>query len=160
MVVVCAGAKSILDLHATLERLETLGVTVLGYRTDELPGFFTKTTGLRLSARADSPEEIAAIHRAARALGRRQATLVVQQPPDDVALPQVLVDEAVTEALHDARVAGVTGAGTTPFLLAAVLRITGGRSLLTNLGLLEQNAALAARIAVAIRVEADTCHQG
>ena len=159
MVVVCAGAKSILDLHATLERLETLGVTVLGYRTDELPGFFTKSTGLRLSARADSPEEIAAIHRAARALGRRQATLVVQQPPDDVALPQVLVDDAVTEALHDARVAGVTGAGTTPFLLAAVLRITGGRSLLTNLGLLEQNAALAARIAVAIRAEADTCHK-
>lgn len=150
MVVVCAGAKSILDLPATLERLETLGVTVVGYRTDEMPGFFTRTTGLRLTARADSVEEIAAIHRAARALGRPQATLVVQPPPEDVALPQGLVDRAVHEALHEARLTGVRGAATTPFLLGAVLRATEGRSLLANLGLLEENAALAARIAVAL----------
>ena len=147
MVVVCAGAKSILDLPATLERLETLGVTVVGYRTDELPGFFTRTTGLRLTARADCVEEIAAIHRAARALGRRQATLVVQAPPENVALPQELVDNAVNAALAEARRTGVTGAATTPFLLGAVLRATEGRSLLANLGLLEENAALAARIA-------------
>jgi pseudouridine-5'-phosphate glycosidase len=151
MVVVCAGAKSILDLPATLERLETLGVTVVGYRTDELPGFFTRTTGLRLSARADSPEEVAGIHLATRALGRSQATLVVQPPPEGVALPQELVDRAVTEALSEARAAGVTGAATTPFLLGAVLKVTGGRSLLANLGLLEENARLAGRIAVALR---------
>lgn len=150
MIVVCAGAKSILDLPATLERLETLGVAVVGYRTDELPGFFTRTTGLKLTARADSPEEIAAIHLASRSLGRRQATLVVQQPPADVALPQDLVDSAVAEALDNAQLAGVHGAATTPFLLGAVLRATDGRSLLANLGLLEANVFLAAQIAVAL----------
>lgn len=158
MVVVCAGAKSILDLHATLERLETLGVTVVGYQTDELPGFFTTTTGLRLSARADTPGEIAAIFRASRALGRRQATLVVQAPPAAVALPQSEVDAAVADALRQARSSGISGAATTPFLLGAVLKATAGRSLLTNLGLLEQNAALAALIAVALGKEADTAH--
>ena len=102
IVVVCAGAKSILDLPATLERLETLGVTVVGYRTDEMPGFFTRSTGIRLTARADSPEEIAAILRASHSLGRSQATLVVQPPPDDVALPNELVDRAVADALKEA----------------------------------------------------------
>jgi pseudouridine-5'-phosphate glycosidase len=150
MVVVCAGAKSILDLAATLERLETLGVTVVGYQTDELPGFFTRTTGLRLTARADTPDELARIHRAARAIKRTQATLVVQAPPADVALPQDLVDDAVAAALDEARRSGVRGAAVTPFLLAAVERATGGRSLRTNLGLLEENAALAGAIAVAL----------
>jgi pseudouridine-5'-phosphate glycosidase len=150
MVVVCAGAKSILDLSSTLERLETLGVTVLGYRTDELPGFFTRSTGLRLTARADSPDEIAAIHRAARALGRTQAILVVQPPPADVALPQEEVDAAVVTALEFARRSGIGGPGVTPFLLAAVERATGGRSLQANLGLLEENAALAGHIAAAL----------
>ena len=121
-----------------------------------MPGFFTRTTGLRLTARADSAEEIAAIHRAARVLGRPQATLVVQPPPAGVALPQDLLDAAVNEALEDARLTGVRGAGTTPFLLASVLRATGGRSLLANLGLLEENAALAAHIAVALANAVDT----
>lgn len=155
MVVVCAGAKSILDLPATLERLETLGVTVVGYRTDELPGFFTRTTGLRLTARADSPDELAKIHRAARSIKRTQATLVVQAPPADVALPQDVVDEAVAAALEEARHQGVRGAAVTPFLLAAVERATGGRSLRTNLGLLEENAALAGAIAVALTRDGD-----
>lgn len=154
MVVVCAGAKSILDLAATLERLETLGVTVVGYGTDELPGFFTRTTGLRLTARADSPNEVAAIHRAARALGRRQAVLVVLPPPAEVALPADLVDGAVVTALDAARRSGVNGSALTPFLLAAVERATGGRSLRTNLGLLEENAALAAAIASALAEQA------
>ena len=148
MVVVCAGAKSILDLPATLERLETLGITVVGYRTDEMPGFFTRTTGLRLAARADTPTELARIHLASRALKRTQATLVVQGPPADVALSQDLVDHAVTRALDEARHSGVRGAAVTPYLLAAVERATGGRSLRTNLGLLEENAALAGAIAV------------
>jgi pseudouridylate synthase len=147
MVVVCAGAKSILDLPATLERLETLGVTVIGYRTSELPGFFTRSTGLALSARAESPQEVAAIYRAGRDLGRSQATLVVQPPPDAVALPADLVDSAVLRALADARRLGIRGAATTPFLLGAVLEATGGRSLATNLGLLEANAHLAGEIA-------------
>jgi pseudouridine-5'-phosphate glycosidase len=147
LVVVCAGAKSILDVAATLERLESLGVTVVGYRTDEMPGFFTRSTGQKLPARADSPGEIARIHRASRALGRRQATLVVQPPPEDVALPANLVDEAVVTALDQARRSDIRGAAVTPFLLAAVERATGGRSLRTNLGLLEANARLAGEIA-------------
>jgi pseudouridine-5'-phosphate glycosidase len=146
MIVVCAGAKSILDLPATLERLETLGVTVVGYKTDELPGFFTKSTGLKLTARADSPEEIVAIYQAGRELNRPQATLVVQSPPDDVALPNDLVDDAVLRALDDARRMGIRGAATTPFLLSAVLEATQGRSLAANLGLLEANAFLAGEI--------------
>jgi pseudouridine-5'-phosphate glycosidase len=150
MIVVCAGAKSILDLPATLERLETLGVTVVGYRTDELPGFFTRTTGLRLGARADSAEEIARIYRGSRALGRNQAILVVQPPPAGVALPQELVDAAVVTALEDARRSDIRGAAVTPYLLAAVERSTQGQSLRTNLGLLEQNAALAGTIAVSL----------
>ncbi|MDB4886123.1 MAG: Pseudouridine-5-phosphate glycosidase [Gemmatimonadetes bacterium] len=150
MVVVCTGAKAILDLPATLERLETLGVTVLGYRTDELPGFFTRTTGLRLGARADSAREVAAVFRASLQLGRRQALLVVQPPPDDVALPQTVVDDAVESALNQARREGIRGAAVTPFLLAAVMAATEGRSLQANLGLLEANAGLAGEIAVAL----------
>ncbi|MEO7456281.1 MAG: pseudouridine-5'-phosphate glycosidase [Gemmatimonadaceae bacterium] len=156
VVCVCAGAKSILDLPATLERLETLGVTVVGYGTDELPGFFTTTTGLRLTARADSPGEIADIFLASRALGRRQAILVVQPPPADLALPRGLVDGAVAGALVKARAAGISGARTTPFLLGAVLEATEGRSLFTNLGLLRENATLAGQIARELANRADT----
>ena len=151
MVVVCAGAKSILDVPATLERLESLGVTVVGYRTDEMPGFFTTSTGLRLNARAETPREIAMIHRMSRELGRQQATLVVQPPPAELALPAELVDGAVVTALEAARRSGISGAAVTPFLLAAVERATGGRSLETNLGLLEANARLAGEIARELR---------
>ena len=154
MIVVCAGAKSILDLPATLERLETLGVAVVGYRTDELPGFFTRSTGLQLTARADAVEDIVAMHRASRALGRPQATLVVQPPPADVALPFDLIDGAVTAALAEARRAGVRGAAVTPFLLNAVLGATEGRSLAANLGLLDANAELAGRIAAVLAGDA------
>jgi pseudouridine-5'-phosphate glycosidase len=150
MVVVCAGAKSILDLPATLERLETLGITVVGYQTDELPGFFTRTTGLRLPARAESARDVAAIHRAARALGRAQATLVVQPPPADVALDGAVVDAAVEQALGEAKAQGVRGAALTPFLLGAVERATRGESLGANLALLEANAFLAGAISVAL----------
>jgi pseudouridine-5'-phosphate glycosidase len=147
MVVVCAGAKAILDLAATLERLETLGVTVVGYGTDEMPGFFTRTTGLPLPARADSVTEIAEIHLAARALGRSQATLVVQPPPAAIALDAETVDRAVAQALDEARAGGIRGASVTPFLLAAVERATGGRSLAANHGLLDENALLAGEFA-------------
>lgn len=150
MIVVCAGAKSILDLPATLERLETLGVTVMGYGTDELPGFFTTSSGLALTARADDPDTIARAFLAGRALGRPGALLVVQPPPPEHALDREEVDGAIRGALADARAQGVRGAATTPFLLAAVERATAGRSLAANLALLERNAALAADIAVAL----------
>ena len=148
MVVVCAGAKSILDLAATLERLESRGVTIVGYQTSEMPGFFTRSAGLPLPARAESAAEIAEIHRAARSLGRTQATLVVQPPPADTALDDKTVDLAVSQALEEARREGIRGAAVTPFLLAAVERATGGRSLAANLGLLDENAYLAGAIAV------------
>ncbi|HEX6632271.1 MAG TPA: pseudouridine-5'-phosphate glycosidase, partial [Gemmatimonadaceae bacterium] len=150
VVVVCAGAKSILDLPATLERLESHGVPVVGYRTGELPGFFTPHSGLALSMRAESAEEIARTFLAGRRLGQPGALLVVQPPPAEVALEREQVDAAVQGALVEARRQGVRGAGVTPFLLAAVERATGGRSLAANLGLLERNAALAAEIAVAL----------
>lgn len=150
VITVCAGAKSILDLPATLERLETLGVTVIGYRTDEFPGFFTPRTGLKVPAVAESAAQIAAAYRAARALGRPSAVLVVQPPPAEAALDHHLVESAVAHALESARAAGVRGAAVTPFLLAAVERETGGRSLTANLALLEANAALAAEIALAL----------
>ena len=150
MVVVCAGAKSILDLPATLERLETLGVPVIGYRTGELPGFFTAGTGLATSGRAESAGEIAALFAAHRRLGRPGALLVVQPPPADAALAGPVVDAAVADALAAARAAGGRGAGVTPFLLAAVERATGGRSLHANLALLEHNARLAGEIAAAL----------
>jgi pseudouridine-5'-phosphate glycosidase len=153
VVTVCAGAKSILVLPATLERLETLGVTVVGYRTDEFPGFFTARTGLPVPARVDTPAAVARILLAARALGRPGGVLVVQPPPASAALDPTLVASAVTEALATAATAGVRGPAVTPHLLAAVERATGGRSLAANLALLEANAALAAEIAVALTAD-------
>ena len=150
MLVVCAGAKSILDLPGTLERLETLGVPVVGYRTARLPGFFTVDTGLPVPHRVDHPGEIAALWRHQQALGRRAAILVVQPPPADQALPTDVVDRAVTDALAAARRAGIAGPAVTPYLLAAVERATEGRSLAANLALLEANARLAGEIAGAL----------
>lgn len=147
MIVVCAGAKSILDLPATWERLETLGVPVVGYQTDELPGFFSAGTGITLSARADDVATIATMYRAHLALDRRQSLLVVQPPPANFALDRSLVDEAVESAQRDALRDGIAGAALTPYLLAAVTRLTKGGSLDANLALLEQNAELAGQIA-------------
>lgn len=154
VITVCAGAKSILDLPATLERLETLGVTVVGYGTDEFPGFFAARTGLRVPARVETPEAVARMLRAVRALGRPGGILVVQPPPAAAALEPALVDDAVREALRAAAADGVRGPALTPYLLAAVERATGGRSLAANLALLEANAGLAARIAVALATAA------
>lgn len=150
-IVVCAGAKSILDLPATMERLETLAIPVIGFQTKEFPAFFTATSGLPLTAVADSVETIVRIEEAHRGLGRREALLVVQPPPADVALGAEELDQAIRESLAEARAAGIRGPATTPFLLAAVERRTEGRSLRANVALLEANAALAARIAVALR---------
>jgi pseudouridine-5'-phosphate glycosidase len=151
VVVTCAGAKSILDLPATLERLETLGVPVVGYGTDELPGFFSVRTGLRLTARIDTPAGIAAAWRAHRALGRRSAMLVVQPPPAEHAVPVEVVEAATAAALTAARDAGIRGGAVTPFLLADIQQRTQGRSVQANLALLENNARLAGQIAMALR---------
>jgi pseudouridine-5'-phosphate glycosidase len=147
MIVVCAGAKSILDLAATWERLETLGVPVVGYRTDEFPGFYTAETGIELDTRMDDVADIVALYRAHRGLGRTQSILVVQPPPTTHALARSSVESAVQQAQSDARREGVHGASVTPYLLAAVNRLTNGGSLAANLALLEQNAALAGEIA-------------
>ncbi len=149
-IVVCAGAKSILDLPATLERLETLSVPVIGFRCDEFPAFFSVSSGLPVTTRVDRVEEIVDIERAQRRLGRTEALLVVQPPPAELALDAAEVEEVIAEALRAAAGARIRGAGVTPFLLAEVERATGGRSRAANLALLEGNAALAGRIAVAL----------
>jgi pseudouridylate synthase len=150
IVCVCAGAKSILDLPATWERLETLGIAVVGYRTDELPGFFTASSGIRLTARVESATEIASMFRAHLAMGRPQALLVVNAPPADHALGRAEVEAAVKQALGEATKAGIGGAALTPYLLASVERSTGGSSIPANLALLESNANVAAQVAAAM----------
>ena len=150
MIVVCAGAKSVLDLPATWERLDTLGILVVGVGTDEFPGFYTMKTGIPLTVSVGSVEQVAEIAAAHFALGRTQSVLVVQPPPANVALDGKLVEQAVQAALERAGREGVRGGDVTPYLLAAVSRETGGRTLETNLGLLEANARLAARIAAAL----------
>ena len=147
MIVVCAGAKSILDLPATWERLESFGIPVVGFNTGELPGFFTAETGIPLDVSTSDPAEIAAIYAAHCAMGRPQSLLVVQPPPAEHALPRESVEQAVEQAQRDAREQGIRGAAVTPYLLASVTRLTAGGSLATNLALLEENAALAAKIA-------------
>jgi pseudouridine-5'-phosphate glycosidase len=153
MVVVCAGAKSILDLEATWERLETLGVTVVGYRTSDLPGFFTADTGIRLDTRVDHVRDIAAIWRAHRALDRRQSVVVVQEPPENHRLSRETVEAAVAEARAAAQRDAVRGAAVTPFLLSEVTRLTNGGSLVANVALLRENAALAGAVAKEIAIE-------
>jgi pseudouridine-5'-phosphate glycosidase len=149
-IVVCAGAKSILDLQATWERLETLGVPVIGYRTGELPGFFTAQTGIALPVRCDTAEQIAAIARNHWALGNLQSVLVVQAPPARHAMPGADMERAVAQAIAEAEENAVEGPAMTPFLLDAVSRLTNGRSLDVNLALLENNAALAGEVAGAL----------
>ena len=146
---VCSGAKAILDLPATLERLDTLGVTVLGYGTEELPGFWSAESGVPLSEMVADANEAAAVAREARALGLPGAVLVCVPPPADTALPRDESDRAVARALEEAEALGITGAALTPFLLGRVAEITEGRSLRANVALLENNAAVAAEIAVA-----------
>ncbi len=147
VVVVCAGAKAILDLPATLEMLETLGVPVVGYQTDDFPAFYSSSSGLKASARADSPVEAAAIAHAHWSLGLESAILVAQPPPAEAALPLEAVNDAIQQALSEAQARHIRGQAVTPFLLARVSELTGGASLRTNLALLRNNARLAAHIA-------------
>jgi pseudouridine-5'-phosphate glycosidase len=145
--VVCSGAKSVLDLGRTLEALETLGVPVIGFGTDEFPAFYSSDSGLGLEYRADDPADIATILEVQGALRRSQGILVVQPPPVSDAIPRAEVDGWIEVALQEARDSGIRGKDVTPFLLESVSRTSRGRTLETNLALLESNARLAARVA-------------
>jgi pseudouridine-5'-phosphate glycosidase len=147
MIVVCAGAKAILDLPATLEYLETMGVPVVGYQTDEFPAFYSRESGLPVSARLDTPQEVVAFAKAHWELGMESAVLVCQPPPAVTALPRQSVEEAIQKARQEARVKNVHGQAVTPFLLQRLSELTGGATLRANLDLLLNNARLAAQIA-------------
>jgi len=147
---VCSGVKSILDIPATLERLETSGVTVVGFGTDEFPAFTTVSSGLRLEARVDTAEEVAELVRIHRRLGLPGAIVLAQPPPSELALPRDQVEAAVFEAIRRAEVGGITGKALTPFLLDSVRIATEGRSLIANKALIVANARLAGQVARAI----------
>jgi pseudouridine-5'-phosphate glycosidase len=150
VLVVCAGAKSILDLPRTLEILETLGVPVLGYRTDTFPEFYVHADrGLPVPARVESPSEAAAVFATHVRMGGGGAVLA-QPCPEDVAVPPDEFDSALGKALTESARAGVNGPKLTPFLLARLAELTGGRTLAANRGLIVNNARLAAEVAVAL----------
>lgn len=146
--VVCAGAKSILDLGLTLEYLETKGVPVLGYKTEELPAFFTRKSGFKVDYRMDSPEEIAAAVKAKNALGLSGGMLVANPVPEEYSMDPDKIEAVISEAVEEAKALGIAGKKVTPFLLEKIRNVTGGDSLFTNVKLVLNNAALAAKIAV------------
>ncbi|MDY7039970.1 MAG: pseudouridine-5'-phosphate glycosidase [Chloroflexota bacterium] len=148
--VVCAGAKSILDLPLSLEWLETWGVPVIGYATDEFPAFYTRTSGLPVDVRADSPQAAAEIIRTKWTLGLDGGLLVVAPVPAGAALSAEVMEAAIASALSAADAQGIRGKALTPFLLTRIAEVTGGDSLKANVALLENNAAIAARIAGAM----------
>lgn len=150
--VVCAGAKSILDLPLTLEVLETRGVPVVGFRTDTFPAFYTRSSGLPIDARCETAVEIAAIIRQRNQLGLTQAVLVANPVPEAEALPASLAEAAIAQALADAEAQGIKGKAVTPFLLARVSALTEAKSKSANLALLVNNARLGAQIAKALVV--------
>jgi pseudouridine-5'-phosphate glycosidase len=149
--VVCAGAKSILDLPRTLEYLETAGVPVIGYQTDAFPAFYATSSGLPVDARAESPQEIADILRVKWDLGLEGGVVIAVPPPAALALDSQEMETAVQAALIEADQQGIRGKALTPFLLGRVSALTLGRSLAVNAALLEQNAHVAALIAIALR---------
>ena len=148
IVVVCAGVKSILDVGATLERLETLNVTVLGYRTDRFPGFYLSDSGFPVPWRVESAAEVAAVVQAREQLGTEDSAVVVANPlPEEEQLDPPLHDRVLSDGLIAAEAAGVRGKDVTPFLLDHLARETGGASLEANVRLVLRNARLAAEIA-------------
>jgi pseudouridine-5'-phosphate glycosidase len=154
--VVCAGVKSILDVGATLERLETLGIGVVGYRTDRFPGFYRPDSGFPIEWTVESPEEVAAVVAARRALGTDATALVVANPiADDLALPADVHDRVLAEGLAQVEARGIRGKEVTPFLLAHFHEATDGASLRVNVDLALANATLAARSAVALTERRD-----
>ena len=150
VMVVCAGAKSILDLGLTLEYLETKGVPVIGYGTDELPAFYTRKSGFSVDYRVDTPEELAAIFAAQRAMGLKGGMLVTNPIPEAYSMDKAVIDAAIDAAIAEAKRLGIHGKETTPFLLAKIKDLTGGDSLDSNIQLVFNNARLAARTAAAL----------
>jgi pseudouridine-5'-phosphate glycosidase len=148
--VVCAGAKSILDVGLTLEYLETKGVPVIGYGADELPAFYTRESGFKVNYRLDSPEEIAAVLKVKWNLGLKGGAVIANPIPAEFAMDKAVIDKAIDLALKEAGEAGIKGKEVTPFLLGRVKDLTGGDSLESNIRLVLNNAALAARIAVSL----------
>ena len=148
--VVCAGAKSLLDLPLTLEQLETRGVPVIGYGTDELPAFYSRASGLPIDVRADTPEQAAAIVRARRALSLDGGELIAVPVPAEDELPRAEAEAAIAQATRLADESGVSGAAVTPFVLAKIAELTQGRSKRANVALLLNNARVAALIAQAL----------
>ncbi len=151
VMVVCAGAKSILDLGLTLEYLETKGVPVIGYGTGELPAFYTRSSGFRVDYRMDTPQELAAAFKAQKELGLGGGMLVTNPIPAEYAMPPEVINAAIDQAISECNAKGIHGKQTTPFLLARVAELTGGDSLASNIRLVYNNAALAAQTAVACR---------
>ncbi len=149
VMVVCAGAKAILDLPLTLEYLETRGVPVLGYQTKELPAFYTRTSGLSVDYQVDSPEELAKILKTHQALGLKSGILVTNPIPEAFSMDADRMNTVIDQAIAEAQEKGIHGKETTPFLLAKVKEITGGDSLDANIRLVFNNAQLAAQTAVA-----------
>lgn len=150
VMVICAGAKSILDLQLTLEYLETKGVPVIGYGTDELPAFYTRHSGLKVDYRIDSPEELAAAFRAKLEMQLEGGMLVTNPIPEEFSLDADYINAAIDRAIDEANRQGIKGKQTTPFLLAAIKDITGGNSLAANIQLVLNNARLAARTAACL----------
>ncbi|MBO4742877.1 MAG: pseudouridine-5'-phosphate glycosidase [Bacteroidales bacterium] len=144
VMVICAGAKSILDLGLTLEYLETKGVPVIGYGTDELPAFYTRTSGLHTDYRLDTPEELAQAFRAKLDMGLKGGMLVTNPIPEEYSMDPKVINAAIDEALKEAEAKGIRGKEVTPFLLARIKDITGGDSLASNIQLVLNNAKLAA----------------
>lgn len=150
VMVVCAGAKAILDLPATLEYLETHGVTVVGMGTDEFPAFYSRTSGLPVDVCCDSPAEVAAIWRAKRALGLPGGLLVTVPIPAAEEIPAAQIEPAIAQAVDEAAQRGLRSAEVTPFLLARLAKLTGEASVYANMTLLRNNARVAGEIAVAL----------
>ena len=150
IIVVCSGAKIVLDLPATREWLETHAVTVVGYQCDELPAFYSRKSGLPIDARVDSPEEVASIYRAQRDLEMESALLVVVPVPAEFEVPAEELQIVLTTALEDAEWKGIAGPALTPFLLSQMAERSGGSTLRANIALLENNARVAAGIARAV----------
>lgn len=152
IMVICAGAKSILDLGLTLEYLETKGVPVIGYGTEELPAFYTRKSGFSVDYRLDSPEELARAFHAAREMGLAGGMLVTNPIPEKYSMDPAVIGAAIDEAVAEAGTLGIHGKATTPFLLAKIKDITGGESLASNIQLVLNNARLAAKTAAALEV--------
>jgi pseudouridine-5'-phosphate glycosidase len=147
MIVVCAGAKAILDLPATLEYMETMGIPVVGYQTDEFPAFYSRESGLNVSARLDSPQEIAEFAKAHWSLGLRSAILVTNPVPETDSISASKMEPMIAKASAEAVEQGIHGQALTPFLLGRISELTKGKSLKANLALLLNNARLAGEIA-------------